>query len=166
MGRKHALSFVILGWACFGPSEPPVDSSPDTGTGAPDTGPDCDLDKDGHDAESCGGDDCDDSDATMNPDAKEVCDHKDNDCDDEIDEGVLQQYWVDADKDGWGDEEIGPVNECDKVEGVHYVTYGHDCDDTNADVFPTAEELCDGLDNDCDDAIDEGCDSGTAEGGM
>ncbi|MFT5586563.1 MAG: hypothetical protein ACI9VR_004162 [Cognaticolwellia sp.] len=33
--------------------------------------------------------------------------------------------------------------------------YGSDdCDDSNADVFPGAEELCDGLDNDCDSEID------------
>ena len=31
-----------------------------------------------------------------------------------------------------------------------------DCDDTNAAVGPTAEEVCDGLDNDCDGEVDEG----------
>jgi hypothetical protein len=29
-----------------------------------------------------------------------------------------------------------------------------DCDDTNDEIYPGAEELCDGLDNDCDDALD------------
>ncbi len=31
-----------------------------------------------------------------------------------------------------------------------------DCDDTNETVFPGAPEICDGLDNDCDEAVDEG----------
>jgi len=33
----------------------------------------------------------------------------------------------------------------------------HDCDDTDPDTYPGASELCDGADNDCDAAIDEGC---------
>ena len=31
-----------------------------------------------------------------------------------------------------------------------------DCDDSDPAVFPSAEEVCNGLDDNCDDAIDEG----------
>jgi hypothetical protein len=32
---------------------------------------------------------------------------------------------------------------------------GEDCDDQDPDTSPAAEEICDGLDNDCDGNIDE-----------
>ncbi|MFN3202556.1 MAG: MopE-related protein [Bradymonadia bacterium] len=41
---------------------------------------------------------------------------------------------------------------------------GPDCDDTNADRFPGAEEQCDGADDDCDGRIDEGALTGCYAG--
>jgi hypothetical protein len=40
-----------------------------------------------------------------------------------------------------------------------------DCDDTRAGVNPAAGELCNGLDDDCDDAIDDNCAGGQADAG-
>ena len=36
-------------------------------------------------------------------------------------------------------------------------TSGDDCNDDNNKIYPGAEELCDGVDNNCDDVQDEGC---------
>ena len=96
--------------------------------------------------------DCDDRDAQISPTAVELCDGFDNNCDGEIDEGVLQTFFADTDEDGFGDPD-NIMEACDVVDG--YVVGGNDCDDDNATVFPSAEELCDGLDNDCDEAVDE-----------
>jgi hypothetical protein len=42
----------------------------------------CDLDFDGHEADACGGGDCSDEDAEVNPDVPEDCENgKDDDCD-------------------------------------------------------------------------------------
>jgi hypothetical protein len=47
-----------------------------------------DLDGDGHAAEECGGDDCDDVDGAIHPGQKETCDGIDNDCSGKADDGT------------------------------------------------------------------------------
>jgi hypothetical protein len=138
------LSLLLLSSACRtddkpGDSDPPVE---DTGPGVQD------ADADGYPA----GEDCDDDDASIHPGAEEICDGIDNDCDDEVDEGMLSTWYADGDGDGWGDDGA-PTEACDAPSGA--VERPGDCDDGNAESHPEAPERCNGLDDDCDDLIDE-----------
>jgi hypothetical protein len=76
--------------------------------------------------------DCDDSDASTNPAATEVCDLADNNCNGQVDEGF------DSDADG-------------------YTSCDGDCNDNDASIYPDAAEICDGIDNNCDGTTDSGC---------
>ena len=97
--------------------------------------------------------DCNDECASCYPDAEEICDELDNDCDTEVDEGLTVTLWPDGDGDGFGNP-VGERDYCEVLEG--YVTNGEDCHDANADINPEADEICDEWDNDCDGEIDEG----------
>jgi hypothetical protein len=100
------------------------------------------------------GGDCDDSNASINPNATEICDGIDNDCDGLADDGlVFAMYYVDADGDGFGDEATG-VESCSQPQNT--ITVGGDCDDANDQIYPGATEICDAVDNDCDGSTDEG----------
>ena len=57
----------------------------------------------------------------------------------------------------WGRDGFGRVTQsglfCRIPEG--YVRDSADCNDDMATVYPDAPEICDGVDNDCDDLIDD-----------
>ncbi len=53
---------------------------------------------------------------------------------------------------------------CTDTDGDGYgigCSLGNDCNDNNANINPGRTEICDGIDNDCDSQVDEGCNLGT-----
>ncbi|MAA78777.1 MAG: hypothetical protein CL916_05915 [Deltaproteobacteria bacterium] len=108
-----------------------------------------DPDQDGY----FGAEDCDENSPSVHIGASEICDGIDNNCDGEIDEGVLVTYYFDGDGDNFGDS-TNTQQDCFPADG--YVTNGNDCDDEDDAMYPGSMEVCDGLDNDCNDLIDDG----------
>lgn len=102
--------------------------------------------------------DCDDTDPTINPDAEEVCNEVDDDCDGSTNEGFdgaceRKSYFLDWDGDLYGDPN---VSEESFVQLVGYVLNDNDCDDTNALINPDAQEFCDDIDHNCNGEAREG----------
>jgi len=150
---------------CSGSDDLP-DVDMDTFVSVPCGGDDCDdfdaainpsVDADGDGSDSC--DDCDDSDATAFPGNPEVCDGGvDNDCDTVADD-------VDADSDGDlaiacggtdcndNDPNVGANTDADS-DGFDACA---DCDDSDPSIYPDAPETCDTVDTDCD-GLDDGQD--------
>ena len=97
--------------------------------------------------------DCNDNDATVNPEVTEICDGIDNNCNGLIDEGVQREFFADADGDGFGNVFVSIVA-CPTPFG--YVSNARDCDDTDPTVNPDATEVCgDSIDNNCDEIAED-----------
>jgi len=120
--------------------------------------------------------DCDDSSTLSNPAGTEICDGLDNNCDGFIDEGIPSQpetcdgidndcdgiidenvtttFYFDADGDGFGGAGSF-IQACSAP--LNFVANNSDCNDTDATIFPGSTEFCNGIDDDCNGLIDDGC---------
>ncbi len=143
--------------------------------------PSSDDDGDGYgDADTGPQWDCNDQAVQVYPEAAEVWDGLDNDCDNLVDEGT---NGADDDGDTFTEEEgdcddgdassmpNGPEaadhkdNDCDGIvdentslyddDNDGYAEVNNDCDDRDASIHPGAAEYCDGLDNDCNGRKDQ-----------
>ncbi len=120
------------------------------------------LDEDGDQhgvGDGCHGPDCDDTDPNINPRADDICGNDvAEDCKADLPCSV---DCLDADKDGYGREGSTGCRES-----------ALDCDDTDAKIFPGAQETCNGEDDNCDGETDEcpgegqACASGRCVGGV
>ena len=108
------------------------------------------------------GGDCKDGDSSIHPNAAEVCDDKDNDCDGATDgPGSLgcEDWYSDGDGDGY--YAVGAPSIClcaPNADGPFTADSPGDCDDADLAINPAAVESCDGDDDNCDGVSDDGCD--------
>lgn len=130
-----------------GPTEPDAGPRP-RDAGPPDAGRMCmDSDGDGHAALSCGGTDCNDTAAAISPDAMEVCDGTDNNCDRRVDDGFDCPLGAGA---------IPCMTTCG-TSGMQA------CDSScTRSACRAATETCNGCDDTGEGMIDEGCGAGPA----
>lgn len=107
-----------------------------------------DADGDGY---SPGGGDCDDADGTSYPGGPERPDNRDNDCDGTTDEGTIR---YDDDGDCFCEASSG---QCNGTSNGSCTSVGiNDCNDTEPATYPSATEIADYQNNDCDLKVDEG----------
>ncbi len=102
------------------------------------------------------GGDCDDGDDKVAPGIEEVCNLVDDDCDGDTDPtGAVgcTEFYADADQDGFGVVSQGACV-C-QPEPPWTALIGGDCNDAVQTTHPSAPELCNAVDDDCDGETDE-----------
>lgn len=98
--------------------------------------------------------DCDDTNSEIHPNGIEICNNLDDNCNGEIDEGgsAAVLWYPDTDGDQFGDP-ANSVLSCNAPDDGYTLDHT-DCDDSRADTYPGAPELCDQADNNCNSVPD------------
>ncbi|MEN9942843.1 MAG: hypothetical protein RLZZ91_844, partial [Bacteroidota bacterium] len=98
--------------------------------------------------------DCNNNNANIRPNAAEICNSIDDNCNNLIDDGLtFVNYYIDTDGDGFG---AGVATNSCINPGSGYSTNNSDCNNTNASIRPSASEVCNEIDDNCNNVIDEG----------
>ena len=106
------------------------------------------------------GADCNDNNPDVNPLANETCNGMDDNCDGQTDEGFVcpfVTYYCDQDEDGHHSDFLSGV--CSTYNCMPpgcQVFKGDDCNDNDSAIHTGAEEICNGIDDNCIDGVDEG----------
>jgi len=114
------------------------------------------TDDDGDACSECESD-CDDANGQVYPGAQETCNSIDDDCDGLVDlndpdcTGLIY-YYNDSDQDGYGVD--GDTRQRCAPESPYTATSAGDCDDANENINPGIQEICNGIDDDCDMLVD------------
>lgn len=161
-----SLVIVLFGAACGGGGD--SDITPDAACAASTFYPDTDGDGFGDTAkavEMCAaptgyiakGGDCLDTNKAVHPGAGETCNQLDDNCDGKVDDADpnllldnVKTFYKDTDGDGFGSTSW--KQGC--VAPAGYVATSTDCNDGDAAISPGAIEVCDNVDNDCDQLKD------------
>jgi hypothetical protein len=148
MSRLCALGLLLATAACNGEKE--GNGGKKDGDGLPPASDPVDLDEDGVLSDT----DCNDGDAGIFPGASETCNGLDDDCNGTIDDGLIETFYRDWDRDGFGNaDEMAEA--CAQPAG--FVSDSSDCDDGSSAVHPGGTEVCDlvGVDEDCNSMVNE-----------
>ncbi|MBK9556140.1 MAG: T9SS type A sorting domain-containing protein [Bacteroidetes bacterium] len=97
--------------------------------------------------------DCNDMSPDINPLVADICNNLDDNCNGELDEDAIFTTWyADTDDDGYGFLLTDSLS-CAELSG--YVMDNTDCDDSNNLINPTAPEICNSVDDNCNLNVDE-----------